>query len=175
MSVVELAVYLANRDLKMTFEMSLEPDHIDYAKRDNTIYRIVKAGNLTEIAEQLFIELRNSGYSLMESDVLAVFINEVQFYSAWAELEIQRLSNTVTFISENTYLYGFEWAIIEPVVRAHCDLVQARLMETVRSVGMESFGLSVSEANDAYQQARQLMKTESFVEPPFSIPTLDGY
>lgn len=155
--------------------MNLDSSKVDYVKsRDNDIYRIAVAGTVKDLSNDLFIELQNSGYSLLDSDVLAVFLNEVQYYASWSVLEVQRLSATATLISDSIILHAYEWAILNPVVRAHCDLIQAKLMESSRSLGGDGFGLTVSEANQIYLESRTRMQFEASYEPPFSIATADG-
>ena len=62
-----------------------------------------------------------------------------------------------------------EWAIIEPVIRAHCDLIQANRVEAMDSLGGERFGLSVSEATMGFTEAKREMESKTFVEEPFFI------
>ena len=72
----------------------------------------------------------------------------------------------------NLILEGFEYAIIEPCFSANCDLIQAQLVEGSRSMGGDGFGLSVSEAEQAYREAKELMPKNAFVAPPFSFKTM---
>ena len=41
-------------------------------------------------------------------------------------------------------------------------------------MGGDGFGMSVSEAEQAFNQAKELMPKNAFVEPPFSFKTLGG-
>lgn len=155
--------------------MNLEPNKVNYDSRENGIYQVAIAGTVKSISDELYMELSNSGYSLLDTDVLAIMINEVQYYASWAVLEVQRLSaGGVTLIGDSTNIHAYEWAILNPVVRAHCDLIQARLMESSRSLGGDGFGLTVSEANQTYLESRTRMQFEASYEPPFSIKTNDG-
>ena len=58
---------------------------------------------------------------------------------------------------------------MEPVIRAHCDFIQSQRVEGTGSLGGERFGLSVSEAKQAYADAKLEMKKEAFVESPFTL------
>jgi hypothetical protein len=145
---------------------SLEPQTtIDYPR--------LALGTVESLAQTLHQELYGGGYSLLESDVLSAFLCEVQFYSAWAAFAVQKAeAATVTLLNKDLVLDSYEWAIIEPVVRAHCDLLQARLVEGSRSLGGDGFGLQVSEAQQNYLQARELLPKTAFVAQPYTLGKL---
>lgn len=136
---------------------------------ERAIYVHIDGGTVADGALQLFDELSATGYSLLYDDVLRAAVIDVQYYAAWAVLDSQRQATALNRIGEDTRLAAYEWAIIDPVLRAHCDLLQARLVEGSRSLGGDGFGLAVSEANQIYNEARKLMQQEAFCEPPFSL------
>ncbi len=133
------------------------------------VYLSLSAGEVGEFATKLHEELLQIGYSLLHSDVLTAVLGEVQYYASWALLYAQRNAKHLIEIDEHLILEAFEWAIIQPVVLAKCDVKQAQMMESSRSLGGEQFGMSVSEAQNMYIQARQLLQRESFVEPPITL------
>ncbi|SDB86908.1 hypothetical protein [Acinetobacter boissieri] len=131
-------------------------------------------GTLTAFAQQLHQELSLTGYSLLLEDMLHALQLDAQYYASWAVLEVQNNSTVPILINENTPLQLYEWAIIEPVFRSHCDLLQARLVEGSRSLGGDGFGLSVAEANQLYTESKKIMQNEAFIEPPISFKTFEG-
>lgn len=140
------------------------------------VYIEVLAGQIAEIVDQLYAQCMAQGYSLLKEDVEQCMIEEVQYYaSRCAVLEHQRKALQSFNIDLTTPLTGDEWAVIDPVVRARFDLIQARLMEGSNSLmNGQAFGLGVSEALATYTQQRANMQIEGFVEPPFSFSTLSG-
>ena len=132
----------------------------------------VTAGTLQELAEHLLQEYENGGYSLLIDDVLKAYINETQYYAAWATLQAQRDATDIVLVDGNLVLMAHEYAIIEQAVRAHCELKHARLVEGSRSLGGDGFGLSVSEASQNYTLERDRIAQLAFCEPPFSFKTL---
>jgi hypothetical protein len=69
-------------------------------------------------------------------------------------------------------LDAYEWEIILPVVRAHIAIIQARRSDASKSLGTEGYGLSISEAEQLYKDARLEMQRAAFIEAPFSIDPL---
>lgn len=144
--------------------MQLLPD-------DGTQNPKVIAGSISELATLTFQKLQIKGYSLLEVDVTTALLEETRRYAGWATLVCQRGSTSIIRIDENLVLEAFEWVIIEPCFIANCDLIQAQLVEASRSMGGDGFGMSVSEAEQAFNQAKELMPKNAFVAPPFSFKT----
>jgi hypothetical protein len=137
-------------------------------------YLGITAGSIQDIATQLYEELSSNGYSLLPQDVINTAVLEAQYYAAWQMLQAQKNATSPIPLDQNIVLEAAEWAILDPVIRAHCDLQQARLMEGSRSLGAEGFGLDVNIANQIYIEARKAMQDEAFFEPPFSYTTMSG-
>lgn len=133
-------------------------------------YLTLQAGTLLEISEQLHEHFQEVGFSLLLEDVLKAVVFDVQYYSSWAVLYAQRNSKQFFEINAELRLEAFEWAIIYPLILAHCELLQAKMMESSRSLSGETFGLSVSEAQTNYQQAMERLQYEASVEPPYTVP-----
>lgn len=131
------------------------------------VYPASQAGNVLELSSLLAHELALSGYSLSQDDVLNVILAECRYYAGWAMFEAQK--HSVVQIDGTLILDAYEWSILEPAIRSHCDVVQATRVEAVKSLGTEGFGLSVSEAKQNHLQDRNEMPKTAFVEPPFSI------
>lgn len=137
------------------------------------------AGSITDLCDKLYDELLTSGSSLMRSDVTQFYLEETRRYVAWAGgLQIKAnddkaddLTDDLEWLSvdENTILTTDEWAIIDPVVRAHCDLLQAQRMEGAQQLGVAMSGLSTSEAKQMYREAIEQMEKKAFQCEPFSI------
>lgn len=132
----------------------------------------VIAGPISVLASNFHQKLQMKGYSLLLEDVTAALIQETERYAGWATLSCQRGLTSAIEIDGNMVLEGFEYAIIEPCFSANCDLIQAQLVEGSRSMGGDGFGLSVSEAEQAYREAKELMPKNAFVAPPFSFKTM---
>ena len=127
------------------------------------------AGAVGQLAASLHTELVNSGYSLMPEDVLLCVVQAVCKYAAWDTLDAQRNATGSVSVDSRLVLAAHEWQIIEPLVRAHCDLIQANRMEASRSLGMEQVGMSVSEAMQGLQMQQDLLAQRAFCAPPFAI------
>lgn len=125
-------------------------------------------GTLSELADTLANKLMLSGMSLMPLDVLTAIKTETSFYMGYADLDAH-VNAVPAVVHDELQLTYSEWAVIEPVVRANCDLVQAYRVEASRSIGAESFGLSVSEAQQNYMLVRDNFAKNAFVSPPYSL------
>ena len=133
------------------------------------------AGTISELAALYHQKLTLKGYSLLQEEIQAAFIEEVKRYAGWQSLTCQKSSIVPIAVDEHLILEAFEWVIIEPCVKANCDLIQASLVEASRSMGTEGFGMSVSEAEQAYEAEKEKMPKNAFVQPPFSFKTLGGH
>ena len=137
------------------------------------------SGDIRLLSELIYNELLTSGYSLTSDDVDEVFLDAVKKYTGWARLDAQFVDDLVGNqshyfnLSPDTRLLADEWVVIEPVVRCHCDLLQARRVEGSQSLGVQAFGISSSEANQLYTMALETMKKEAFYHEPFSIESDD--
>ena len=144
---------------------------------DNRVY-----GTLTEVATDLYDELVTTGYSLIDTDVLKVLITNTKKYATWADaFNVAEPDNQPAspepcvrprlIIDGDTVIGADDWVIIEPLARAHFDLVQARRMEGAQNLGVEGAGMSSSEARQLYADAETAMKKEAFQFQPFSTET----
>ncbi|MEG1092257.1 MAG: hypothetical protein RSE38_13050, partial [Acinetobacter sp.] len=102
------------------------------------------AGTISELAALYHQKLTLKGYSLLQDEIQAAFIEEVKRYAGWQSLTCQKSSIVPIAVDEHLILEAFEWVIIEPCVKANCDLIQASLVEASRSMGGDGFGMSVS-------------------------------
>ena len=132
-------------------------------------------GSLQDAATELYDELLTTGSSVLLSDVVKIMIVNVKKYAGWSG-ELQHCPKDdescvkpLLTITANTVLGVDDWIIIEPVVRAHCDLVQARRMEGAQGLGVQPAGMSSSEALQYYKESLETMKREAFQCQPFSI------
>ena len=133
-------------------------------------YSHVTLGTVADLSAQLYLELQGGGYSLLQVDIQQAILLEVQYYSGWAVLEVQKKAAAIpVMIDQNLTIDAYEWSIIEPVVRAHCDLLQARLVEGSRSLGGDGFGIQVSEAQQNYTMERDKLPRLAFVAPPYTL------
>ena len=132
------------------------------------------AGTISELAALYHQKLTLKGYSLLQEEIQAAFIEEVKRYAGWQSLTCQKSSAVPIAVDEHLILEAFEWVIIEPCVKANCDLIQASLVEASRSMGGDGFGMSVSEAEQAYEAEKEKMPKNAFVQPPVSFKTSEG-
>lgn len=132
-------------------------------------YPPITVGTLTELSDRLYLELAQSGYALMPEDIQAVMIEAASMYAAWATFNIQETQDTAQPLDGSLPLDASEWFIMQPLVRSHCDLLQARRMEGAGSLGGERFGLSVGEAQQIYDLAREALPKDATVIAPYSI------
>lgn len=131
------------------------------------VYLSANAGTIGELSALVFDELTLSGYSLGEDDIETVILAECRFYAGWAMFESQK--DSIIKIDNNLILDQAEWSILEPVIKASLDLKQAQRMESIRSLGAQEFGLSVSEARQIYKEERDSMPRLAFIEEPYSL------
>lgn len=132
-------------------------------------------GSLKDASDELYDELLTTGSSVMLSDIVKIMIVNTKKYAGWSG-ELQHCPKDdascvkpLLTITENTVLGVDDWLIIEPVVRAHCDLVQARRMEGAQNLGVQPAGMSSSEALQYYKDSLDVMKREAFQCQPFSV------
>lgn len=130
-------------------------------------YQNSEAGSIASLSDRLFDEYGLIGYSLTPDDILTAIVSDMTFYAGW-EATSQQAKGVAVTINAQYVITIDEWAVLEPVVRAHCDFIQAQRVEGTGSLGGERFGLSVSEANQNYINAKEVMKKEAFIEPPFT-------
>lgn len=131
------------------------------------IYLHAKAGTVEELSILVENLLVLSGYSLGQDDIKTVILTECKHYSGWAVFEAHK--DGVIEINDALVLESYEWSIIEPAIKAHIDLLQAQRMESIRSIGTQEFGLSVSEARQIYREERDAMPKMAFIEEPYSL------
>lgn len=137
-------------------------------------------GTIQEASSELYDELLTTGSSMLLSDVVKVFVMSTKKYVGWSgqlttlPVDPMEAGSTVRpklIINENTVISVGDWLIIEPVVRAHCDLVQAKRMEGAQGLGVNSTGMTTSEARGYYDEAIKQMQKEAFQAEPYTIET----
>ncbi|MEO4113898.1 hypothetical protein ACOKPE_08000 [Acinetobacter baumannii] len=128
----------------------------------------VVAGSIQQLSEELYKEYQLSGYSILLDDIVKAFLDETKYYAGWAVLDCQTKATTSIELNETIELSGDEYVIIQPLVKAHCDLLQARLVEATRGLGVESYGLSVSEAQQIYNEKKDALPKLAFCMAPMS-------
>ena len=131
-------------------------------------------GTIQDAAQELYDELLTTGSSVRLSEVVKVLITNTKKYAGWSgELQhhpsVKDDDKPLLTITANTVLGVDDWLIIEPMVRAHCDLVQARRMEGAQGLGVQQTGIMTSEALQLYKDAVEVMKKEAFQCQPFSV------
>lgn len=142
-----------------------------------TQYPLAIEGTIRQFSQNLYDELLTSGYSLLPEDVENIALNDVKLMASWARLDAQLSDdcacNGFFNLTLDISLLADEWAVIIPVIRAHCDLLQARRMEGSAAMGVQPFGIQSSEALQLYNNAIEQMKKEAFCHTPFSIDWVD--
>jgi hypothetical protein len=137
------------------------------------------AGTLEDVAGELYDELLTTGSSVLLSDLVKILITNAKKYAGWSDqlhpmpADQDAATKPLLVVEATTVLSVGDWLIIEPVVRAHCDLVQARRMEGAQNLGVQPSGMSSSEALQLYKDAIITMQKESFQYQPFSIELPD--
>ncbi|MCU4320600.1 hypothetical protein KTH44_15900 [Acinetobacter bereziniae] len=125
-------------------------------------------GTIQSLSSLIATEYMLSGYSLTEEDIKTALIIDFAIYSAWGKTYAKE-NNLAVSLDQNQIVSFGDWAVLEQLVKAHCDLIQAQRVEATGSLGGERFGLTVSEANQIYNSAKESMKKEAFVEKPYVI------
>lgn len=133
-------------------------------------------GTIQDAAQELYDELLTTGSSVRLSEVVKVLITNTKKYAGWSgELQhypsVKDDDKPLLTITANTVLGVDDWLIIEPMARAHCDLVQARRMEGAQGLGVNPTGMTTSEALQLYKDSIEQMKREAFQCQPFSVDT----
>lgn len=123
-------------------------------------------GNVITVSALVANEFTMVGYSLTDLDIQSALISDFALYAGWCTPYTKE--NFLETPLDETQVISFnDWAVLEPLVRAHCELLQAQRVEGTGSLGNERFGLSVSEATQNYNLAKETMKKEAYVEAPF--------
>lgn len=139
------------------------------AKRNQDgCYQVSEAGTIASLAASLVQEFALSGYSLFNDEVETAIIQDLRFYSAF-QSTVQQKRGIPAQLDREYIVFISEWGLLEPVVRAHCEILQAKRMESTASLGTERFGLSVSEAEQAYSLAKENLPKNAFVSKPVVI------
>jgi hypothetical protein len=125
-------------------------------------------GTLGTLSQIITTEYSLSGYSLTVDDVKTSLIVDFTLYAGWGKTYAKE-NNLPVSLDENQLISFGDWAVLEQVVKAHCDLIQAQRVEATGSLGGERFGLTVGEATQNYNLAKETMKKEAFIEEPFII------
>lgn len=126
------------------------------------------AGTIASLSETLYMEYGLVGFSTTDEDIKIALISDYLYYAGWATTTDQDKGQSVD-VNGTTSISVNDWVVIEPLIRAHIELLQAQRMESSASLGAERHGLSVSEARMTYTEAKETMKREAFVEPPFTL------
>lgn len=139
-----------------------------------TQYPYAVVGTLRQFCQDLYEELLTSGYSLLLDDIELLALTDVKLLAGWTRLDAQYVDDASVLpmtisLTLDISLLADEWAIVLPVIRAHCDLLQARRMEGSQALGVQPFGIGSSEALQTYNTAIEQMKKEAFNHTPFSI------
>lgn len=132
----------------------------------NGQYQDSEAGTIALLSDGLFNELALSGYSVTPDEIETALIADFKFYAGWTSTYTQKMG-LATALDRTQRIALSEWAILDPVIRAHCDMIQASRMEATGSLGPERFGLTVSEATIAYTEAKREAESKTFMEEPF--------
>lgn len=140
---------------------TLQPHVIDYPR--------LTVGTLADLSVRLHTELLQAGYSLLLDDVQDTLRDAATLYAGWASFEVQRYANSAIQLDLTLEIDAYEWAMIEPVCRAHCTLMQARRMEGSQALNGQTFGIGVSEAESAYTAAREALPKMAFIAEPYTI------
>lgn len=124
----------------------------------------VKRGSIGQVANELYDELLTTGSSLLDEEVLKIVINAAKAYHTWSG-ELAATDDDVLTIDSSTVIAVDDWEVMKPVVLAHCDLTQARRLESMQE---PNAGISTSEAMQLYKDALATMKKEAFQFMPAS-------
>lgn len=150
--------------------------HLQQVRLENGVkqYPTAITGTIRQFCQTLYDELLTSGYSLLPDDIENIALTNVKKLAGWARLDAQMLDDdsidpAFFELTLDISLIADEWVLVEPVIRAHCDLLQARRMEGSQAMGVQAFGVSSSEANQIYQGLLEQMKKEAFIHEPFNI------
>ena len=125
------------------------------------------AGSVQELASLMAEYYQFKGYSITQEDLEEIIVLDFLYYAAFAITAGQSKSDQI--IDKNAVISVSEWGVLDPVIRAHCDYLQAQRVEASGSIGMQHFGLTSSEANQIYLNAKEEMKKNAFIEEPFLV------
>lgn len=132
-------------------------------------YQPSMAGTIGDLANVLLEELEFSGESVAIDDVKNSIIEHAILYAAWKSLYVQSKSTQPIEVNANLELELGEWAIIEPVVRAHLELIHSKRVDGSGAISGERTGKDPITANTDYTTAKEDMKKNAFMEEVFSV------
>lgn len=116
-----------------------------------------------EYAKMIYEELSLSGFALMPEQVNFAVNHGVRTYSTWASFEVEYNDQDPL----NRPLTVEEWGILEPFVRAHCNLLQARLVDASRPMGIEGF-IDINSAEANLKEEEAILIHKAYYEPPIT-------
>lgn len=146
--------------------MNLSDKTPNFREPQGDHYRLVVYGKGSELALSMFQELRQGGYALTQRQVETATLTCIKEYAGWAVLEAQRTANGIQELSLDITLMGDEASTIKAYLHAYCDVMQARLSDASKAMGVSGYAIDLQSANSNLEVAREKMKLEAYCEPP---------
>lgn len=132
-------------------------------------YQPSMAGTIAHLASVLLEELEFSGESIAIEDAEKSIIDHAVLYAGWQSLYVQKNSTQPIEVNQALELELGEWSIIEPVVRAHLELIHSKRVDGSGAISGERTGKDPMTANTDYVAAKEEMKKNAFCEEVFSV------
>lgn len=135
----------------------------------NNQYQPSMAGTVADLATVLLEEFEFSGESISIEDAEKSIIDHVVLYSGWQPLYVQTKSTQPVLVDRSLELELGEWSIIEPVVRAHLEMIHAKRSDGSGAISGERIGKDPITAQNDYMTVKNEMGKNAFCDEVFSV------
>ncbi|WP_151765796.1 hypothetical protein [Acinetobacter colistiniresistens] len=135
----------------------------------DNVYQPSMAGTIAELAEVILEELEFSGESIAIEDAKKSIIDHAVLYAGWQSLHMQKQSTQPIKVDEDFELELGEWSILEPIVRAHLELIHSKRVDGSGAIAGERTGKDPITAATDYNTAKAELGKNAFCEEVFSV------
>lgn len=149
--------------------MELSNTTPNFLEPEGDNYRLVVYGTGNDLSTEMFTELRQGGYALTKGQVESATLKCIKEYAGWAVLNAQRTTKNGFTLNLDISLTGDEASIIKAYLHAYCDLLQARLSDASKAMGVSGYAMDLQMATSNLEVAREKMKAEAYFEPPLML------
>lgn len=115
---------------------------------------------LQEHAKFYFDNIRPTGTVIDFQTVLSQAIRAAKYYEGFGVFQLK--AERESTIDENLELLNSEWAMIAPLFELYTERENALILEATRSLGIETYGRSVSEISSEITQKEQEIQSLAF-------------
>lgn len=128
---------------------------------------MVTAISIYDLVKNFITAVQPMGVILDENTITAQCLEAVKFYLGYGDLS--NYDRERDELTKETLLTKSEVAVINPLFKLYVERENALILESSRSLGVESYGRSVSEISNEIQQKEQEIQNLAFSSDIFTI------